>query len=97
VARIDRLRRRVVGGPGRLDAAVRHAAFAGAGVPDDLSAYVEKVRLHAYKVVDVDLDRLRRTGRTDDELFEVTVAAALGAGLSRLERVLDVMEARGAP
>jgi alkylhydroperoxidase family enzyme len=63
----------------------------GDGVPVSLAAYVDKVALHAYKVTDEDLAALQRAGNSDDALFEVTVSAALGAALGRLERGLAAL------
>jgi len=64
------------------------------GVPAPLAGYVDKVALHAYTVTDEDLAALQRAGNSDDVLFEVTVATALGAALGRLERGLSAL--RGA-
>ena len=61
------------------------------GVPAALAGYVDKVALHAYKVADEDLAALQRAGHSDDVLFEVTVSAALGAALGRLERGLSAL------
>lgn len=55
-------------------------------LPAPFGAYVEKVALHAYKVTDEDITALQRAGNSDDTIFEITVAAALGAALYRLER-----------
>jgi len=56
-----------------------------------LAGYVDKVALHAYKVTDEDLAALKRAGNSDDLLFEVTVSAALGAAVGRLERGLSAL------
>src|SRR2546430_8718572 len=53
---------------------------------EDLAAYVDTVAQHAYRVTDEHLSRLRQAGHSDDALFEMTVSAALGAALGRLER-----------
>ena len=53
--------------------------------------YLEKVRRHAYKVVDADIVALREAGWSEDALFEATVAAALGEGLRRLELGLKTL------
>jgi hypothetical protein len=60
-------------------------------LPATLAAYVDKVARHAYKVTDEDLAGLQRAGNSDDALFEVTVAAAAGAALVRLERGLAAL------
>ena len=53
--------------------------------PPAMHAYLEKVRTRAYTVVDADIDGLRAAGITEDEIFEQTVAAAIGEGLRRLD------------
>jgi hypothetical protein len=99
---IDRVAEAVLGTPGEADPALRaaveqYAASLGGrpGVapvlPDDLRPYVEKVARHAYKVVDADVDGLREAGYGDDAIFELTLAAALGAAQVRLEAGLDAM------
>jgi len=69
----------------------------GTGGEDSLAAYVDKVARHAYKVTDDDLAALQRAGHSDDALFEVTVAAALGAALGRLERGLAALRGESSP
>jgi alkylhydroperoxidase family enzyme len=78
------LEKAVLEEPGSVDPAIRRSAFDGE-VPDDLKAYVQKVRLHAYKVTDSDIDRLLAAGYSEDQVFEITVATAVGAGLGRLD------------
>jgi len=57
-------------------------------VPAELRTYLEKVRDHAYKVTDEDVEALKRAGYSEDAIFELTASAALGAALLRLERGL---------
>jgi hypothetical protein len=54
-------------------------------IPPELEAYIGKVTLYAYKVTDEDITALKALGYTEDELFEITISAALGAGRTRLE------------
>lgn len=75
-----------------LDSDVQRAAAYGGELPEPLAAYVDKVRRHAYKVVDADIERLRTAGFSEDEIFEATAAAAVGAGLVRLRAALAVVE-----
>ena len=95
-AQFDRLGQKVFEGPGRLDRAVRRAAGRRAldDLPEELRAYVAKVHDHAYKVTDDDVTGLLAAGYTEDEVFELTAAAAVGAGLSRLDAA---RRARGSP
>lgn len=53
--------------------------------PDVMDAYLEKVRRHAYRVTDADVEALKEAGLSEDEIFEQTVAAAIGEGLRRLD------------
>lgn len=61
-------------------------------VPEDLQRYVKKTSLYAYRVLDKDMERLMAGGRSDDEIFEATLAAILGSNLARLERGLALVE-----
>jgi hypothetical protein len=95
-----------VSGPlGRADAGLRHAVrarvarmvagdvpAAAPDLPAPLVDYVDTVARHAYKVSDESVDRLRQAGYSDDEIFDVTVNAAVSAGLSRLTRALDLLK-----
>lgn len=76
----------VLNTPGATPSALRRAALEQGKVPGPLAGYVDKVARHAYKVTDDDVAALQREGHSDDAIFEVTVAAALGAALLRLDR-----------
>ena len=91
---VAKVKAAVLESPGHLQPSVRHAVASrqSAGVPDALRAYAAKVALHAYKVTDADIEGLLRAGFSEDEIFEVTASAALGAALARLERGLAVLE-----
>ena len=65
-------------------------------LPAELRPYVEKVAMHAYKVVDADVDGLREAGYSEDAIFELTLAAALGAAQARLEAGLAAVGAEPA-
>jgi hypothetical protein len=82
--------RTVLEGPGQTDAALRQQVARGQA-PPDLASLVQKIHNHAYRVTDADLDALRSTC-TEDQLFEIIVAAALGAAEHRLQRALAVVE-----
>jgi len=89
------LRRAVLARAARLGGASDRLARTTADVPPALASYVDKVARHAYTVTDEDLGALQRAGHSDDALLEVTVSAALGAALGRLERGLAAL--RGEP
>ena len=89
--RFEKLRRQVVDGRGRLDASIRRAAFEGSPVPSSLAAYTTKVRTCAYKVTDADIEAMRAAGWNEEQIFELTVATALGAANTRQARVRAAM------
>jgi alkylhydroperoxidase family enzyme len=60
--------------------------------PAELRSYVDKVSQHAYKVTDDDIAALQRAGYSEDQIFEVTTAAAVGAALARMERGLSALQ-----
>jgi alkylhydroperoxidase family enzyme len=92
----QRLMDAVLAAPGRTPSELRRAVLAraarlagarsGAPAPAPFASYVDKVAQHAYKVTDADVAALKATGSSEDVVFEVTVAAALGAAVGRLER-----------
>lgn len=90
-AKMKRLTEAVLSGPGTLDPAVRKTIAAGTGVPAALASYVETAHKHAYTVTEKDMAALRQAGYSEDQIFEATVSAALGAGLRRLEAGLKAL------
>ncbi len=94
----------VLDGPGHSDLKLRHAVELRAAshasrtpennaeVPQVLGSYVDKVALHAYKVTDEDIEALRKAGYSEDAIFEMTISAALGAGMARLDRGIAAMK-----
>ena len=93
----------VLTSPGTTGQDLRRAVEARAGalsgrrradavVPEALSEWIEKVARHAYKTTDQDIASLRAAGYSEDQIFEVTVAAAIGASRARLERALEAVQ-----
>ena len=93
--RYDHYRERLLGAvhsaPGTTSGEVRQAVVRRGSLPPPLAAYVDKVALHAYTVTDDDVAALQRAGYSDDAVFEITVAAAVGAALHRLDRGLAAL------
>jgi alkylhydroperoxidase family enzyme len=94
---MERVAEAILETPGDAETGLRAqvAAYAAgredAALPEELRPYVDKVAKNAYKVVDADIDRLRQAGYSDDAIFELTLAAALGAARSRLDVGLKAM------
>jgi alkylhydroperoxidase family enzyme len=68
------------------------SANAAPELPANLVDYVRKVALNAYTTTDEDVARLREAGYSEDQIFEITLCASVGAGLGRFERGLAVLK-----
>jgi len=90
-ADVEALAAAVLEGPGETASELRQRLAAGVEVPDDLAGYADKVRRHAYKVIEEDLQALRDSGYTENAIFEVTLSVALGAALRRLDSGLRAL------
>lgn len=105
--KVRRLTEAVLVGSGETKATLRQevearAAVLGGGLrksrgemPPDLRSYVEKVARRAHEVGDQEIEELKQAGWSEDAIYEITVSAALGAGLGRLERGLAALEGEG--
>ena len=89
----------VLDGNGCSPVETRRAVFdrvassgSGAAVPQALASYIDKVAQGAYKIADRDIEALRAAGYDDDQIFELTICAAVGAGFARLKRGLAALE-----
>jgi AhpD family alkylhydroperoxidase len=82
---VEALRRTVFGSTAVTDPATRHAAGSGGTLPEPLGPYARTVRDQSYRISDAGIARLRAADKSEDEIFEVTVAAAVGAALHSLE------------
>jgi hypothetical protein len=83
----------------RRAALARAATLAGGALPQaetlppGLVAYVERVARAAWQVTDEEVDGLRAAGYDEDTIYEVTVAAAVGASVGRYQVALRALEA----
>lgn len=87
----------VLNARGETPTALRQAVMRrNDGIPQALKKYVDKVAEHAYKVTDEDVAALQRgeSGYADDAVFEITVAAAVGAALHRLDRGMAALRGK---
>jgi hypothetical protein len=75
---------------GRTAGELRRAVARGEA-PPNLALLVQKIRSRAYTVTDSDLDALRGQ-YSDDQLFELIVAATFGAASERLAAAHRALE-----
>jgi hypothetical protein len=100
---VQRLRQAVLEGAGVTQPALRQAVGAhaaalgggnpgpGPGVAPELRVLVDKIARRASTVTDADVQAVLQSGYSQDAVFEVTAAAAVGAALGRLERGLAAL------
>lgn len=76
---------------GRTPRDLRLAAFRGDELPNAWSSYVYKIRDESYRISDEDIQQLGHAGCAEDAIFEVTIAAAVGAARLGLEAGLRAL------
>jgi hypothetical protein len=81
----ERLAEAIITTPGALREDVRRAIVQGSD-PAQLAALLDKVRRHAYRIVDGDL-----AGLETDVVFEAVLAAALAEGDERRRAALEAI------
>lgn len=67
------------------------AALPDRQAPPDFDMYLDKVRRHAYTITDEEVRALKDAGHSENEIFELTVSAAVAAGLERLDAGLRTL------
>lgn len=70
---------------------LRDAVAALPPAPPAMAAYLEQVRTGAHAIADEDVAALKAAGCSEDEIFEQTVAVAVGEGLRRLDAGLQAL------
>jgi hypothetical protein len=87
------LRRSVLEAPGVTDTATRQRAFDGEASGDEgpLARYLAMVHNRSAYITDSMVEEARAAGASEDELFELTIAAATGEAFRRLDAGLRAM------
>jgi alkylhydroperoxidase family enzyme len=86
--------------PGHTASSMRHSVFErlrrdAGSVPEEMEALVEKIAACPWSVADADIARLRDAGYSEDQIYELLLAAATGAGMRRFDAGLRAMEEAG--
>src|SRR5262249_36807169 len=71
---------------------IAERAPAPAAIPDDLAPYLDQVVSDANRTTEDQVQQLKDAGYSEDQIFELTLCAALGAGLARLNRGLAALQ-----
>ena len=84
---------RILEGTGLAEPVTREAAFNNTGLAEPLGTLVDKVARHAYRVTDEDIAAARESGRSEDEIFEIVVCAAIGQATRQYDAALAALNA----
>jgi hypothetical protein len=76
---------RVLEGDGRAARAVRRSAFENVGLAEPLRTLINKVARQPTRVTDEDIAAVLASGKSEDEIFELVVCAAIGAATRQYE------------
>jgi arginine/ornithine N-succinyltransferase beta subunit len=87
--RWERVAEAILATPGALEEEVRRAIEQGDD-PPELASLLDKVRRHAYRIVDADV-----AGHDEDAVLEAVLAAALGVALEQRSAALRAVAAVG--
>ena len=91
---VSDLRESEFDGPGRVDPAIRQSAATGESLSEPWLSCTRKVRDEPATVTASDVESLKAAGHSEDEIFEITVAAAVGASLRPLEAGLRAVRSK---
>ena len=83
------LLRRVLEGEGKASLSDRRAAFDNSGLVEPLRQLLDKVARNAPGITDEEIERVRQSGSSEDQIFEMVVCAAIG----QASRQYDVAKA----
>jgi alkylhydroperoxidase family enzyme len=83
--------------PGETAIPLRRAVFEQVrtcrdGVPENVAALVEKIAGRPWTVTDDDILQVREAGYSEDQIYELVLAAAAGAGVRRLDAGLRAIK-----
>jgi hypothetical protein len=82
---------RILEGDGKASHAQRRAAFDNAGLAVPLSTLIDKLTKHAYTVTDADIAAARALGLSEDQIFEIVVAGAVGQATRQYDTALAAL------
>lgn len=87
------LLRRVLAGDGRASAIERQSAFNNVGLAEPLRQLVDKVAVDSSSINDEDINRAKRLGSSEDQIFEIVVCTAIGQATRQYDAAKAALEA----
>lgn len=84
--------RRILEGAGKASSSERRAAFGNSDLAEPRSTLVDKVARHACRVTDDDISAARKSGLSEDQIFEIVVCAAVGQAARQYDAALAALD-----
>lgn len=69
---------RVLRAKGVSPEAERRAAFDNSGLTGAVGTLIDKMANNANRIVDADVEAIKRSGKSEDEIFELVICGAVG-------------------
>lgn len=85
--------KRVLEGAGKASSSDRRAGFDLITLPEPMNTLVVKVARHASQITDEDIEAVKASGFTEDQVFEIVVCAAIGQAKRQYDAALAALEA----
>jgi alkylhydroperoxidase family enzyme len=86
------LTKRILEGDGRASLSERRAAFHNDSLVATVRVLVDRVARHACQITDADIAAARGAGRSEDQIFELLVCAAIGQATRQYDAALTALE-----
>ncbi len=83
---------RILEGGGEAPISVRRAAFNNSDLSKPLDLLVDKVAMHANTVTDDDINAVKRSGLSENQIFEIMVCAAIGQATRQYDAAMATLE-----
>lgn len=84
---------RILGDAATAPLELRRAAFDNAGLDEPIRTLLDKVAYRSYRVTDEDVAAVGAAGLSEDQIFEITVCAAVGQATRQYTGALEALAA----
>jgi alkylhydroperoxidase family enzyme len=83
----------ILEGKGHASLEIRRAAFDNHGLAEPVRTFADKVANRARTVTDSDIDLLRKSGLSEDQIYEIVVCASVGQATRQYTNALSALDA----
>ncbi len=84
---------RILNGDGNASHSQRRSAFDAAGLAEPMKALISKVASDAHSIEDEDIEAVRASGLSEDQIFEMVISAAIGQATQQYNAALVALNA----